>query len=125
MTKSRIDARKYKRSVDARAPKSAISRSMARYSLRSLGQKELAPALERVPNGGEGDHRAGGGPCLRRAELVVSQVRQARGCSIPCSAPRAVECRPLFAGEETSEITPDVSHGKTRPVIVANPDQLA
>jgi hypothetical protein len=44
--KSRIDARKYKRSEGARAPKSAISRSMARYSLRSLVQKELAAALK-------------------------------------------------------------------------------
>src|SRR5690242_2662218 len=112
MTKSRTDARKYKRSVGVRAPKSAISRSMVRYSLRSLGQKELVPALDRVPHGGEGDHRAGGGPCLRRAELVLSQVRQAGGCGIPCGAPRAIECRPPFVGKKTSEVTPDVSHVK-------------
>ena len=61
----------------------------------------------------------------RHAELVVSQFRQARGRGILCGAPRAIECRPLRAGEQASDIAPCVNHGKIRPVIVANADQLA
>jgi len=97
---------------------------MARYSLRSFVQKELAAALELVPYGGEGDHLPGGSPGLRHAEPVVSQVRQAGSGRILGGTPRAIECRPLPAGKGTSDVTSGFDHRKTRPVIVANADQL-
>jgi len=98
---------------------------MRQCSLCSVIQRQLATALEFVPDGGGGNHFPGGGPRLRHAELVVSQFRQARSCGILCGAPRPIECWPLFAGEETNDITPHFNRGGRRPAIVANADQLA
>src|ERR1051325_10205122 len=109
----------------ARAPKSAISRSMGRYSRQFGSRGEATTAREVVLDGSESDHFAGRSTALRGAEFSFAQFGEGGRHGALRDALRALEHRPFAVEEGTHDLLASRVRGRHWLPRVANADKLA